>query len=216
MDVMFKYKNRFYTIPERSLANPRVRMAIATKRVHVVKGLAAVKRAGIVMGGQQPAPRRLLRRRPKRPKRPKHIVARRPRIVVPSPRISVSVGRPSGAFRKPRRRFFGRKSLTGLEMMHLKNIAKKHGVEKDLFDWKAHIDSSLGYHENKTQIEKKILAIAPMKVEPELFSKKDFNAQYQDEFRSHINGLRFLAETGDKEAKSELEAIRKMGRGIKI
>ena len=63
--------------------------------------------------------------------------------------------------RRRKRRFFGRRKLTGIEMEHLRRIAGKHGIERDLFDFKAHIDRTLSYPEAKREITRKIRLIAP-------------------------------------------------------
>lgn len=219
--VVFRYNNRLYTIPERKLSDPRVRYAIAIKRVTILKGMSAVRRAGIKFGGYRTyvkhSPNKKIRHlKPIRRKRKRMIRPQILRIPRLKPMIEITRTRPVRGGRKKlllkkrRRRFFGRKSLTGVEMMHLHNVAKKHGLAKDLFDWRAHIDTSLGFQENKTQIEKKIRAVSGPKEDNMILDM----AQFNDAFASHVDNLKFLVEGGDEEAKKELRAMKL--KGVKI
>jgi hypothetical protein len=80
----------------------------------------------------------------------------------------MNIGPKSIGFHAPRlpKMRINRKSLTGIELKHLYNLAPKLGIDKDLFDFHAHIDRTLSYGENKTQLINKIRDISPMKKEP--------------------------------------------------
>jgi len=61
---------------------------------------------------------------------------------------------------RPRTKVVVRKRLTGVDIENLKKIADRHHVDRDLFDWKAHIDRRISYYENKTAITRKIRDIS--------------------------------------------------------
>lgn len=104
------------------------------------------------------------------------------------------------------RKVIERKRLTGVEIENIKRIADKHGIARDLFDWKAHIDRTLSYRENVTQITSKIGSISTPRSEVAVRNIKG-------NVEKRINELNFAIsceENGEK--KRELKHLMEMVR----
>jgi hypothetical protein len=78
--------------------------------------------------------------------------------------------------------------LTGIELENLYKIADKFNVEKDLIDFKAYIDKTLDYHENK-QILTEYISNIGIKAEIE----EDIGA-LEGQYRNYVNELKWRAE----------------------
>lgn len=98
--------------------------------------------------------------------------------------------------RLSRRAIMKTRAITPLEIEHLKRMAEKHGIERDLIDWKSYIDRSLTFSENKRIVEKMLLV-------PSL--------SYGGEKENYIDRLFFKSSSGNHRAKKELKWLKKMG-----
>ena len=126
--------------------------------------------------------------------------------------VALGSGRKS-RFKKPRRHI-NRRAMSGIEIMHLKQLPSKMGVPNDEFDTTAYIDHSLSYGENKENIQREISQIGgqggeQMSSGNEEPQEHKTNEQMMAEWKEE---LEWKARQGDESAQLALDSLKKQGR----
>lgn len=184
--VLFKSRHGSFVIPEVKLAEPRVQLLFKTKDIKIMATVPT-----------------FLKRRSPRPR------IQTPRLIKPVKMPASRPITPAGRvrYRVKRRRVFRRTKLSGIELKHLKAMPGKLGISS--FDTHAHIDKTLTYAENKTQIERKLRNIARVE---SVYSMD----QFQSDLDTHMHGLEARAKSGNVHAIRELQMWRRERKNVRV
>lgn len=169
--------------------------------------------------GASPFTRRRTRKRTLRRSRPRSSYAWdglhvSPNQITGGSERTIKMGATHGKarFRAPRRSSSSR-AMTGLELMHLRNLPTKMGMAKGDFDVQAYTDSSLTYGENKANIAAQISREGGRSdeyVEPTSYGAMP---QERESMEDWVSRLEWQASQGDEDAQRVIEDMKRKGSG---